>query len=150
MVSHRSWGWCHSKYNPTEYSHTHDSRLTTQYSLPTFHYSLLTTHHPLPTTHYSLLTIHHPLPTTHYSPLTTHCSLLTTHHPLAVKVPRLLHALFDLKRREEKGSDLVNNLVKYEIELAMLEIYLDEVYNLLTPRAERRPLKVCTIVVSSM
>ena len=53
-------------------------------------------------------------------------------------VPRLLHALFDLKGREERGSDLV----KYEIEIAMLEIYMEEVYNLLLPRDERRPLKV--------
>jgi hypothetical protein len=53
-------------------------------------------------------------------------------------VPRLLHALFDLKRREEQRADLV----RYEIEIAMLEIYLEEVYNLLVPRDERRPLKV--------
>ena len=32
--------------------------------------------------------------------------------------------------------------LKYEVEIAMLEIYMEEVYNLLVPRSERAPLKV--------
>ena len=39
-------------------------------------------------------------------------------------------------------ADSVATIAAYEIEIAMLEIYMEEVYNLLVPRSERAPLKV--------
>lgn len=39
--------------------------------------------------------------------------------------------------------------LKYEVEIAMLEIYMEEVYNLLVPRSERAPLKVTAAVAPS-
>jgi len=40
--------------------------------------------------------------------------------------------------------------LKYEVEIAMLEIYMEEVYNLLVPRAERAPLKVPSAAICRM
>ena len=65
-------------------------------------------------------------------PALTHYGQVLGQPPELGLVPRAVHALFHLKGREiEISQGEQADLVRYEIEIAMLEIYREEVYHLL-------------------